>query len=201
MMVTGKFEGAGEFAHVTKRVDTAGAEQWVLNLASRQTGLRANAGCFNVSAVSDEFAWSQGQATVHPPFVLDHACFLTRMRGDFDGGGEQIFIRWSGGQWNLGGKSQQEGVAASARCVPAFALRPNLKNGELPFSWAQGRPPTAMGSLGNDEVCFLTMITGHFEGFGERVAVQHPFIGSQDWELTGHSLQEDVAANALCMTP
>ena len=43
-------------------------------------------------------------------------CYLTEVKGYFRGGAEAVWIRTRGGSWYLGGKSNQDGVGASARC-------------------------------------------------------------------------------------
>jgi hypothetical protein len=45
------------------------------------------------------------------------ACGLTRMSGDFEGGGERVSASRSGGWWYLGGNSDQSGVSTASYCL------------------------------------------------------------------------------------
>lgn len=45
--------------------------------------------------------------------------------------------------------------------------------------------------------CFLTKVTGKFEGAGEQVAITRD--EHQEWHLYGKSMQRDVAATARCI--
>src|SRR5687768_37679 len=70
------------------------------------------------TADPNEYHWWQerGFPTVMGS-VAGRACFLTRMTGNFEGGGEYIHVVARDGFWYLTGHSLQEGVGASARCV------------------------------------------------------------------------------------
>ena len=61
-------------------------------------------------------------------------------------------------------------------------------------SWRQGEPPLKL--IRRDEgFCVLTMVTGHFQGSGEKVRV---YVGDDGyWHLGGTSLQDGVAAECL----
>jgi hypothetical protein len=70
-------------------------------------------------ACSQEFHWGSGM----PPVKMWHSshavAFLTRVCGDFRGGGEVVNVAiGDGGYWYLGGNSLSEGgVEATARCI------------------------------------------------------------------------------------
>lgn len=67
---------------------------------------------------------------------------------------------------------------------------------EYEFSWSQGQSPVPMGSSA-DRVCFLTRVTGKFEGSGERV---HAYVANNTWYLGGNSYQSGVGASARCLS-
>lgn len=60
--------------------------------------------------------------------------------------------------------------------------------------WSQGQAPVNLGPS-SDRFCFLTYVTGKFEGGGESVRLQ---IVNGQWQLTGSSSQTGVAAGARC---
>lgn len=114
--VAGKFRGSGEHIEVT--IDPYSG-RWTLGGASSQVGVNATAYCIqtaqNDTKLTSEFTWNQGSPTI----VLgsDYAsCFLTGIKGKFQGSGERVTISSNLNEWYLGGTSSQFGVAASARC-------------------------------------------------------------------------------------
>ena len=116
MGVQGRFRGAGEAVWVRR----AGDSLW-LGGQSQQAGVGGWARCLvNHTAFLNEWTWSQGFAPTPMVQALTEnngwACGLTRMTGNFRGGGEQIFIDWTGTTRRLLGNSQQSGVGASANC-------------------------------------------------------------------------------------
>jgi hypothetical protein len=143
----------------------------------------------------DEFSWSQGRSPTPMGSSADRLCFLTRVTGELKGGGESVHAYVSNGSWYLGGASQQIGVAASARCVP---LRWNNRSYGYTgaFNWSQGNNSTYLG-VDSNRTCFLTRVTGQFQGAGERVEVYRSGGG---WWLGGTSQQAGVAASARCLT-
>lgn len=76
--------------------------------------------------------------------------------------------------------------------TPATLVQELTSTGE--FSWSQGNPATPMGST-TDRVCYLTRMTGRFEGWGESI---HAFTSRGSWYLGGSSMQADVAASSRC---
>ena len=65
------------------------------------------------------------------------------------------------------------------------------------YYWQQGQGARRMIPAG-DGVCFLTFVTGRFEGGGEQVRVN---VNSEGyWILSGASAQAGVAARAMCWT-
>ncbi len=180
--VTGKFEGGGEVVNVF-----ASGGSWYLGGQSLQAGVGASARCVSVAFYSGEYSWSQGQVPAFMGSASNRACFLTRVTGKFEGGGEVVHAYTSWDSWYLGGQSLQAGVGASARCVDLWS------SGE--YSWGQGQIPVYMGSFA-DRACFLTRMTGKFEGGGE---VVRTYASGDWWYLGGQSLQAGVGASARCL--
>jgi hypothetical protein len=138
-------------------------------------------------ASSGEFAWTQGDPPVRMGPVGTQTCFLTGVTGDFEGAGESVHAYIAADSWYLGGSSQQRWVAAFARCVPV--------SGSGEYFWSQGELAKPMGGDA-DKACFLTYVSGHFEGGGEWV---NTFTTGGSWYLGGNSLQDGVAAGARCI--
>jgi hypothetical protein len=181
--VTGRFEGWGE---VVQAYISDGS--WYLGGSSQQLGVGAFARC--VAVPSDgEFSWHQNQPPTPMGGDAGRACFLTRVTGHFEGGGESVHAYTSGGSWYLGGSSLQTDVAASANCITV-----TFRTGE--FSWSQGSPPLPMISVTSNS-CFLTGMSGRFKGAGE--VVYASFLDLNQWFLTGSSQQVGVTAQARCI--
>lgn len=140
---------------------------------------------------TEEFSWYQGGYATAMGSESDRVCYLTRMRGRFEGAGESVHAFTSGGSWYLGGSSNQNGVAASSRCAYVSS---SSYTGE--YFWDQyQRYPTYMGTS-NGRVCFLTKIAGKFKGGGEWV---HVYVSGGAWYLGGSSQQQGVSARARCV--
>ena len=66
---------------------------------------------------SKEYVWTQGSGPVKMTATSKTTCFLTFVRGKFEGGGEYVQVYEHKGYWYLGGSSGQKDVAAKARCI------------------------------------------------------------------------------------
>ncbi len=187
--VRGRFKGAGE----SVRVYQANGSWW-LSGSSQQIDVMGGALCIprnywgQTLTVSGEYGWGQGNNPVHLGSDTNRVCYLTRVSGDFEGGGERVEVYRSGGSWWLGGASQQAGVAAGARCVNSI-----YRNG--PYTWAQGQAPRVMNNA-DEWACGLTKIQGRLEGGGERMVA---YTSGNWWYLGGSSGQNSVATAAFCM--
>jgi hypothetical protein len=142
-----------------------------------------------------EYSWAQGAAAVPMGSAFDRFCFLTEVRGHFQGGAESVKVFQSSGSWFLGGSSRQSGVGARARCIPLdFLGRRSTYSTE--FSWRQNSSATPMVPDDGLKTCLLTRVQGHFEGGAERVEVTR---SNGFWWLGGGSRQQDVGAGARCV--
>ncbi len=180
--VAGHFQGGGEGV----RAYVSGGS-WYLGGNSQQSGVSARARCVSVPSYSDEYSWSQYTYVAYMGSASNRSCFLTGVKGHFEGGGEFVQAYISGDSWYLGGQSQQQSVGASARCVD---IAPSPE-----YSWGQGQDPTYMG-LAADRSCFLTYMRGKFEGSVEAVQT---YEVSGWWYLGGSSEQRNVSAKARCL--
>lgn len=146
--------------------------------------------------VSPEFTWSQGQPHVPMGPTSDRVCFLTRVTGRFHGAGEVVNAYISNGSWYLGGSSQQSGIGATARCIYV----PNATYYTAEYTWTQGTayPVSIMPATDTNGAwtCFLTRMTGKFQGSGEEVRV---YQSGGYWYIFGKSAQSSVSASARCV--
>lgn len=190
--ISGKFKGGGESARITLDADN----NWVLTVTSLQDQpTTATAGCFDELSVGNEFSWAQGDPTVTIGPAPGMACYLTSVTGHFQGGGELVLVTVdpADNQWKLGGTSQQEGVAATARCVPASGIAIRTQG--------QGNQPRDLGpNPDGGQICALSRMTGHFEGGGENIVLS-PGPPGGDWTFAIASQQNDIAASATCFMP
>ena len=62
------------------------------------------------------YVWSQGQPPVQMIPTSQGVCFLTHVRGQFEGTGESVSVIRQNDHWYLTGESRQSGVQARANC-------------------------------------------------------------------------------------
>jgi hypothetical protein len=136
-------------------------------------------------SLADTAAWT---ARAFGLKLTDSACFLTRVTGHFEGGGEVVPAFTSGGSWYLGGQSHQQEVAAGAQCV---GIAPSFE-----YSWDQGQPSVFVAPATSNVACFLTRMKGGFEGYNEMVDISNY---SCPWYLGGYSAHSGVGASARCL--
>ena len=123
---------------------------------------------------------------------VGRACGLSEVSGKFKGGGEAARIAIDANEnWSLSVTSgQDQQTSAQAVCFDELSTGPE-------FSWTQGQPTVVIGPSGG-MACFLTGITGHFQGSGEVVQVS---VDPSDnmWKLGGTSGETGVSATARCV--
>ncbi len=179
-------------ANAEVKVYASGTTWYVAGSGSVRAAARCITWMNGGVAVSNVYDWAQGQPPVVMGAEANRLCGLTRMAGQFRGGGEVIRASVDAATWKLGGNSQQTGVAASAQCLtwPVSAGISSL--GEL--AWEQGQGPQSLGS--GNRACVLTMIAGSYRGAAEVVEIKAQGV---DWLLTGSSQQSGVAARSRCL--
>ncbi|CAM4281860.1 hypothetical protein [Pseudoalteromonas byunsanensis] len=183
--VQGHFEGWGESVYVGK----SGASYY-LGGKSNQDAVEARATCV-VNPKGDKYTqfdtWEQGQSDL---YLGDrhNVCFLTAMAGKFEGWKEVIEVKNTSYGVYLGGSSDQHSVKAGAACLSRY--NPSLKS----YTWKQGESAKILAPSANT-VCYLTKVSGKFEGSGEWVRLSQ---NNGYWMLNGASQQRDVTATATC---
>lgn len=164
--VQGRFAGDGEEVGIFGVSPGA----WHLGGTSQQTGVAAGARCITGISTSDYTQsqyWNQGEAPVALGRMVNGnlvqadsswSCFLTSMRGRFDGFGEEIRTNFSNGKWWLTGGSQQVGVRAGAQCVRS------PKRTTYTVTYPEAYPLMHLEIADTSRVaCFLRGVTGHFD--------------------------------------
>jgi hypothetical protein len=140
-----------------------------------------------------ESVWYAGWARPKLGLGSDRVCFLNMMTGHFDASSEYVETPLQGGVWYLGGGALHAGVGAKGRCM---AVRGGAYYSDE-YTWSQNQLlDTHLGSA-SGRACFLTRVSGKFEGSSESVHI-YEFLGA--WYLGGSSLQRDVSASARCVS-
>ncbi|QDE91485.1 hypothetical protein BHS06_22295 [Myxococcus xanthus] len=140
-------------------------------------------------ATANTYTWSQGNIATPMGTTVNRTCYLMRVGGDFEGGGERVDIFQTGSSWYLGGNSSQTGINGAAGCI-------NVADTGTEYTWTQSSSyPTYLGSSTN-RVCYLTGVAGKFHGGGEWV---HVYETAGSWYMTGNSSQSGVRARARCI--
>jgi len=86
--------------------------------------------------------------------------------------------------------SGQKHVEGKAACVSRTV--PDLGTD---YKWNQGEEPIPMRPT-NTHVCYLTRVSGDFDGYREKVRVTE---SGGKWVLSGDSAKKDVTATARCV--
>jgi hypothetical protein len=131
------------------------------------------------------YSWQQGQPAVAMGAFDDRFCFLTEVAGHFGSGYERARVYEWNGSWWLGGMGFQEGIRASALCIPRDYWGLELEvSGE--YIWREGTPFVDMGPA-TGRVCMLTHVQGDLDGEGDGVEA-YPTLGPGGrWWLGGVS--------------
>jgi hypothetical protein len=203
--VQGKFRGGGEYV----RVEVGSDGYWRLEGHSMQEGVAATAYCFAKSA----FLANGSARWVSPEFVVndktsgcngnsvqtwwgDAATMLSGVSGEFRGGGERAYINQSPTAFTgsaVFAEACQDYL--QARAYSFFAGQP--QSGQVAKFW-EGEynvhfnaneqvdnlaREVKMAPFG-DEMCYLTHVSGQFDGGAERVFIYHkPSGGVEHWFL------------------
>ncbi len=124
------------------------------------------------------YSWSQGLSSVQMQPTSTHVCVLTKVSGDFDGGGESVRLYQSNGWWFMGGSSQQSGIGGQAYC---FAHNAFLANGAARWSSDDASVWASSGSGCNtwqhngmwwgDATTFINGIGGKLRTSGDRAQI------------------------------
>jgi len=110
--VAGAFDTSSEM-----RVYVSGSSWYLAGTGSVRATARCVTWTSNALVLSASFSWSQGQPAVDLGGEANRLCGLTRVAGQFRGGGETVRTSIESASWKLSGTSQQSGVAASASCL------------------------------------------------------------------------------------
>ena len=162
--------------------------QWVLRGTAAAGGfVEGRAGCVGAQ-VTDEVTLQAGQTGIDLQSFSTHACFLTRISGPFQGGAENVQLARSGTVWRFTGTSQQQGTAASARCMP---IQPLSATFVMDFGDAS---PVRLDPEING-ACFLLRVAGDLGAEGDFLETEW---NANIWELRrqvggGRSLQSRAA--------
>lgn len=188
--VGGKFNGVGDVVQIvsqggrwllTGSVDPAGTNNFV----------EARAACVAASTVTGEVsiqALPSARGGVDLESPTTHACFFTRIAGNFRTGSENVQLGTTTGVWRLGGSAQQAaGVSASARCMPVQPLSENFL-----LAFGATSPLTLDPTLNG--VCYLARASGEFEAEGDLIETEW---NGTVWQLQ-RSAESALQAAAVC---
>ena len=149
-----------------------------------------------VGVFPDEFYWVQGNSSVGLGPASDRFCFLTQVRGQFEGSAERVRVYISGGSWWLGGTSNQHDVSATARCVPLnFLNRTSTYTVEKVWS-SDSVHPTLLAADNGQTACFLTRVNGALQSVNDRLTI---YSQAGNWYLNGDDQSGFIEGAARCV--
>lgn len=95
------------------------SEKALEDISTATESAKASLATYIATAIlTPEVSWEQGQAPAHLGVRQGEGiCFLTRVIGAFEGGGEWVATSEASGEYVLVGASTQSAVGASARCL------------------------------------------------------------------------------------
>lgn len=139
---------------------------------------------FDGSWTTPEYRWDQsgvhGTENVMDPEET-HVCILTRVKGDFSGYGEKVYLTVAPRgtppihRWILRGESQRSGVGGSARCFKKKGFSadgPERWNSPEFVARTDGSCGTrTVNAWGGNSATFISGMSGKMEGPGESVRV------------------------------
>lgn len=159
----------------------------------------------------EAFVWVQGRAPVTLFRTSEGFCFLTLISGNFRGYGEAVRLEVRSDRWVLGGQSLQQGVSATAHCVPWSAFTRiarqaisgafEVESGVCP--WPVDCRPNYIPERGVrmsdlQSICFLTGMSGEFKR-SEHIRIHesetHHILWAAAWphaRVKGHSTCIDL---------
>jgi hypothetical protein len=132
----------------------------------------------------------------------NRACFLSHIGGDFNGM-ERAYVYYDRGYWAVGAAATSgSGATAGASCVSIPNTSYVSPAPDAPaYSWRQEYYPIVIllptPATDYEWNCFLTSVTGSFQGSGERVQVWRRDASA--WIIGGSSAQHGVTAEARCV--
>jgi hypothetical protein len=139
------------------------------------------------SYLSAAAEWTQGNPDVVLINAANNFCYLDFVTGHFVGLGEAAHVFIDGNDnWEVGGASGQQGIAAGALCVPYSTFKPEAGGvdnwtGETydfsgPCSGCGGSGAFGVGASATfwqgDAAFLLEGVTGQFDGGGEQVTAE-----------------------------
>lgn len=197
--VEGSFKGGGETVYVKHENG-----QWLLGGNSNQGGVAASAYCATWSELGgfsnvfyNPITWNQGQGPIPLLSTGSGVCYLSRMSGKFEGGGERIKVENYYSFWQLGGNSNQGGVSGSAYCIYSSNLAGLITPQYNLATDPRKKFSSDSTNLGNYKICFLTEISGKFNGSGEKVSLTKLPSG---WSLQAKTaILGGVSVGARCI--
>lgn len=164
--------------------------------AEDSAGIADSTATSSTSLTTNDYSWYQGQGPIRMLHQSAGFCFLTRVSGKFEGGGESVRIGLDGsGYFTLFGTSYQEGVTANARCVTWNEF--GATGGRVDtFGWTSSNSTVA--NRDNASFCYLSAISGQFDfGGGEWVGVST----GGTWSTTARALSgAGTHAQTTCVT-
>jgi hypothetical protein len=151
-------------------------------------------GAVGGATLRTEFTWaSSGEEDTGIAVLMtprnSTACFLTKVTGQFEGGGEFFDVVEENGSWTITGNSEREDADATlvvqSRCTEVSQAP------ELFFLQLAEDEENKSIDIGSsvDRVCYLAGAGGDFEGGAERARV---FVSGDRWRLELSSLQTDA---------
>ena len=128
------------------------------------------------------FDWRQGEAAKTLLSSTDHVCVLTKVAGNFRGGGESVLLSNTDDKWHLSGTSKQDGVSATAYCFNHKSFAGDGADYWNSEQFQVSSPERKCNAKGQetwwgDAATYLAGVSGEFEGGGESIDVNQSSEG------------------------
>ncbi len=136
------------------------------------------------------YSWSAPNSATPMGTTSGRFCFFNTLQGRFDTSSDSVHVFAAGGSWYLGG-------GGDTRAVSRCATRPSDSILSTEYRWTAGQQLATEMETATGRVCFLTGVSGDFDGSSDWVRV---YVSGGYWYLQGSLSKQSGGARARCIT-
>jgi hypothetical protein len=168
-------------------------------------GLVAGSGLFDLKVIGDCSASLSRSMDIWPGLAVS---FINGLKGRFDGGGESVEVARNNVSWTLPSKLWARTQTCGLLEGIAYSLFANIPDGghatkavSFSISAQRNESKTVKMIRTRDGVCYLTKLSGQFDGDPERIRIypKKDSAGVEYWMVEAHADRGSAFARTECM--